>query len=98
MRRPIRRTLSDALADIINVNTQEEEIAMTTNIRRFAAVASLTIVLTAAMPVTAAPTSDRDRDRSAIIRVIKKIRRLIGLQPAEAPVLPVPAPSTPNPS
>lgn len=72
---------------------------MTSHIRRFAAAASLALVLSAT-PVIAAPSRDGDagRDRNAIVRVVKQIlRRFVGITPTDLPVGPIPAPGTPNP-
>ena len=74
---------------------------MTSHIRRFAAVATLAVVLSAT-PAIAAPSRDGEpgRDRSPIVRVIKQILRRLGVAtPTNLPVGPIPAPSssTPNP-
>lgn len=72
---------------------------MIKNIRRFAAVASLTLVL-AGTPVMARPSrDDGGRDRTSIGSVVKRfLQRVFGLQPTgDAPIGPIPAP-TPTPT
>jgi len=73
---------------------------MTSHIRRFAAAAALTVVLSAT-PAIAAPSRDGEpgRDRNPIVRVIKQILRRFGVvTPTNLPVGPIPgSTSTPNP-
>ena len=72
---------------------------MTSHIRRFAAAASLAVVLSAT-PVIAAPSRDRNpgRDDASIVRVVKQIlRRFFGLTPTNLPTGPIPGPNNTNP-
>ncbi len=67
---------------------------MNQTIRRFAAAASLAMIL--AMPVLAAPNRDngpKDRDRGSIVRIISGIiKKLVGVKTNTEAMPPIPNP------
>jgi len=69
---------------------------MNTNIRRFAAVVTLTLVL--GTPAIAKPNRDNvDRERAPIARLLRIIKRLVGVTPTQELVPPIPSPNVSNP-
>lgn len=67
---------------------------MTRNIRRFAATASLALILAGTPTFAAQRIADPGRDRTPIVRFLQKIIRLIGLTPNADIMPPIPGPST----
>ena len=66
---------------------------MNATTRRFAAAATLTLVLAATVPAAAAPSRDGGigRDRSSITIALKKIaQRFLGLISLAEPTIPIP--------
>jgi hypothetical protein len=62
---------------------------MSKNIRRFAAAASLAFVLAASTPVVAAPR-DRDPRPDPVTRIVRIIKRFIGISPTAEIMPPIP--------